>query len=250
MPAYEIPGLSFSLPSAADLSVKSTSGQFRFVDVNSSAQAAVPSAGGRAIGVRQNNPKSGEATTIVGTGIVMVEASAAIAVGAGVSSTANGRSVTATGGDIVLGTALTAAGAAGELHAVLLGIRAATATGSGRERVMSFPINLAAIAGAGDVLTNFTPGFAGTITKIDFAVTEAVSTAGRAATLNMEIGTTNLTGGAVALTSANCTPLGAVIAGTAVTANNVFTATDTISIEAASVTAFAEGRGVLLVTVA
>jgi|GEM_PF-906902 len=113
--------------------------------------------------------------------------------------------------------------------------------------IMALPIVLAQITSAGDVLTNFTPGFAGKIVGLDFAVTVPVTTASKAVTLNAEIGTTNLTGGTVALTSANCTPLGAVVAGAAVTAANVFTASDTISIEAASVTAFAEGEGVLYI---
>jgi len=113
--------------------------------------------------------------------------------------------------------------------------------------VLTIPIVLATVT-AGDVLTTFTPGFAGRIEKVDFAVTTAVTTGSKLATLNLEIGTTNLTGGAVALTSANCTPLGAVVAGSAVTAGNSFGATDTISIEGASVTTFIEGAGVLLVT--
>ena len=110
-----------------------------------------------------------------------------------------------------------------------------------------FFLNLATLA-TGDVLTNFTPGFKGRILDIDFQVHAAVTTGSKAATLNMEIGTTNLTGGSVALTSANCTPAGVQVAGTAITGANSFTATDTISIEAASVTAFAEGSGWLMVT--
>jgi hypothetical protein len=94
---------------------------------------------------------------------------------------------------------------------------------------------------AGDVLTTFTPGFAGRIVSVAAAVTTAVTTASDLASLNLEIGTTNVTGGVVALTSANATPLGAVIAGSAVTAANLFTASDTISVEGATVTDFAEG---------
>lgn len=115
--------------------------------------------------------------------------------------------------------------------------------------VVSIPITLANITGAGDVVTTWTPGFAGRIEALNFVVTTAVTTAAKLATLNAEIGTTNVTGGLVALTSANCTPLGAVVAGTAVTAANSFGAADTVSIEAASVTAFSEGAGVLLITV-
>lgn len=115
--------------------------------------------------------------------------------------------------------------------------------------ILSFPINLASITGAGDVVTNYTPGFAGEILSVDFVVTVAVTTGSKAADLNLEIGTTNVTGGVVALTSALATPVGKVIAGSAVTAANVFTATDTISVEAANVTAFSEGAGVLQVRV-
>lgn len=113
--------------------------------------------------------------------------------------------------------------------------------------ILTVPISLANVTAA-DVLTVFTPGFAGKIVSLDFAVGTPVTTAAKAATLNVEIGTTNLTGGTVALTSANCTPLGAVVAGAAITAANSFTATDTISIEAASVTAFAEGDGYLIIS--
>lgn len=113
--------------------------------------------------------------------------------------------------------------------------------------IMTFPIALAGITAAGDVLTNYTPAFKGRIRQVDFAVQTAATTAAKLASLNLEIGTTNLTGGVVALTSANCTPAGALVAGSAVTALNSFTATSTLSIEAASVTAFVEGSGVLLV---
>lgn len=115
-------------------------------------------------------------------------------------------------------------------------------------QTLTFNVALADITGAGDVVTTFTPGFAGTIEAIDFIVGTPVTTAAKAASLNVEIGTTNTTGGVVALTSANCTPLGAEVAGSAITAANTFTATDTISVEAASVTAFAEGSGTIIIT--
>jgi hypothetical protein len=109
------------------------------------------------------------------------------------------------------------------------------------------PVTLAQITGAGDVLSAMEMSFSGTITNIDAYVTSAVTTAAKAATINLEIGTTNLTGGAVALTSANCTPLGAKVAGSAITAGGSFNSGDTMSIEAASVTAFAEGAVILVI---
>lgn len=115
-------------------------------------------------------------------------------------------------------------------------------------KFLTIPVVLSKVSAA-DVVTEYIPGFAGTIEKISFIVTDPVTTAAKAATLNLEIGTTNLTGGALALTSANCTPLGKVIDGTAITGNNSFGATDKISVEASSVTAFVEGQGVLVLVI-
>lgn len=243
--AYEIPGFSYTLPAASDL----TGSQYRFVDINSSLQATTPTAGGRVVGVRQNKPNTGQATTIVHGGISIVQGGEAITAGANVATAATGKAMTADEGDEVVGVAFTACGADDEYMAVLLGTSSAVSSASVDGTKVNFPITLANITGAGDVVTALTMGFAGTITRVDFVVTVPVTTAAKAATLNVEIGTTNLTGGAVALTSANCTPMGAVIAGSAVTGANTFTATDTISIEAASVTAFSEGQGYLSLTI-
>lgn len=99
----------------------------------------------------------------------------------------------------------------------------------------------------GDLVTNITPGFAGRIKKVYWVQDVPVTTAAKLSTLNLEIGAVNVTGGEVALTSAACTPKGKVIAGAAVTALNIFSATDTISVEAASTTSFVEGSGSLYV---
>lgn len=122
------------------------------------------------------------------------------------------------------------------------------AAGVGRF-TLSIPIVLASVAGAGDILTNYLLGFAFKILTVDCRVVTPATTVSRSFAINLEIGTTNLTGGVVSLTTANCTTLGAAIAGTAVTAANTGTAADTLSVEAASVTAFAEGEVVLLVCV-
>lgn len=107
--------------------------------------------------------------------------------------------------------------------------------------LLTFQILLASIAN-GDILTTITPGVRGRIVKWYAAVSAAATTAAKATTLNLEVGTTDLTGGTLALTSANMTPLGAVVAqGTAFSAGMAFGAADTISIEAASTTAFVEG---------
>lgn len=113
---------------------------------------------------------------------------------------------------------------------------------------ITIPVTLANVAN-GDVLTAYTPGYKFKILSAAFAVTTAATTADKLTTLNIEIGTTNVTGGEIALTSANCTPLGAVVAGAAITAANTGSASATISIEASSTTAFAEGAGVILLKV-
>lgn len=106
--------------------------------------------------------------------------------------------------------------------------------------VFNHPILLASIAD-GDILTGLKLGIAGSIVSFRAAVTAAATTAAKLSTLNLEIGTTNLTGGVLALTSANMTPLGAVVSSTEITGNNVLTRDSLLSIEAASTTAFVEG---------
>ena len=106
--------------------------------------------------------------------------------------------------------------------------------------VFTFYVPLATIAD-GDIVTTFTPGYAGRIVKWFATVATVASTASKGSTLNLEVGTTNLTGGTIVLTTSLCSTLGATIASAAITAGTAFGATDTISIEAASTTTFGEG---------
>lgn len=115
--------------------------------------------------------------------------------------------------------------------------------------LLQIPVDLAAITAAGDVVTDIRPGVDGVIENVEFLVTKPVTTAAKAADLNLEIGTTNVTGGVVALTSAAATPLGKTIAGSAITAENTIKRDDKLSVEAANVTAFVEGTGLLLVRI-
>lgn len=120
---------------------------------------------------------------------------------------------------------------------------------AGPVHTLSFPIDLASIAGAGDVVTGFKPGVDGVVESVSWVQGTPVTTAGDGATLNLEINAVNVIGGAVVLTSAACTPLGVVIEGSEITGANAITRDDTLSVEAASVTAFAEGSGVLMVRI-
>jgi len=119
--------------------------------------------------------------------------------------------------------------------------------------LFAIPVTLSAITGNIDVLTNFVPGTEGAIAMVQFIVTEPVTTAAKLATITPFITPSGgaaaaVTGGVLALTSANATPLGKVLSGTAITAANTFGPLDSISFRATAVTAFTEGRGVLVVT--
>lgn len=116
---------------------------------------------------------------------------------------------------------------------------------AGGKSIVAFNVGLSGITAA-DIVTTYTPGFAFKILKLDFVTIVAATTAAKAASVTAKIGSTATTGGVVALTSANCTPKGNVVAGSAITAANVGTSTDTISLTASSVTAFVEGSGEFL----
>lgn len=122
---------------------------------------------------------------------------------------------------------------------------AALVPATGNVYCLAIPMTLATLAA--DVQTSITIPHAFKILQFDAHVTTAATTGSKAATLNIEIGTTNLTGGTIALTSANCTPLGNRIAGAAITGNNTGAAGADISIEASSITAFVEGAIVGLI---
>ncbi|MEO1208390.1 MAG: capsid cement protein [Cyanobacteria bacterium J06638_20] len=108
--------------------------QGRFVDIGASG-LTTPTANGDAVGVTAEAYDDSEVTAGRGSpaipvlveGIVEVEASAAIAVGADVATGADGRAATAASGNVVLGKCVLAAGAAGEFASVLLTKRGSTA---------------------------------------------------------------------------------------------------------------------------
>lgn len=105
-------------PAAADLSTK----RYFIVKQNSSKQVALGAAATDSlIGVLQNKPKQGEGALVRFGGTSKVVASAAISVGARVTSTAAGKAVaTTTTNDTVIGIALEAAGADGDIIEIQL----------------------------------------------------------------------------------------------------------------------------------
>lgn len=112
---------------------------------------------------------------------------------------------------------------------------------------LSFYIEAASIAN-GDLLTEYVPGYKFKILKFDARCAKTVSTGAKAANLNLEIGTTNLTGGVIALSGTYA--IGAAQAGTTISGANTGSETDSISIEASSTTAFVEGAFWLILSIA
>ena len=84
-----------SLPGIVAAADFSAAGQHRFVTINGAGKAALTGDGLKADAVLDNNPIADQACQLYGPGSVMkVEASAAIALGANVSSAASGKAKT------------------------------------------------------------------------------------------------------------------------------------------------------------
>lgn len=107
--AFEIPGQRFSMPAGADVE------RYRFVSVNANSAGVTATAATPVVGVSMNKVAAGQVLEIA-DGIVIVEASAAIAAGVAVASAADGRAVAGEGPAV----ALTSASAGGELITVKL----------------------------------------------------------------------------------------------------------------------------------
>lgn len=104
------------------------------------------------------------------------------------------------------------------------------------------PIQLVNVTGAG-VFATISPGINGTVEFAEFCTTVPVTTGSKLATITPNISGTITTGGAIALTSALATPIGANIAGSLITAANRIKSSDTLGLTASAVTAFSEGAG-------
>lgn len=100
-----------------------------------------------------------------------------------------------------------------------------------------------------DVLTTFTPGFKFKILSVVAATSVLLVGGGGSRVFNLEIDTTDVTGGVVTVPIANAA-VGVVTAGTAITALNTGSAAQTISIELqAGGTAFTAGMVTFCLTV-
>lgn len=242
------PGEGPILTAAADYR---TTGQYRAVIQTNQTAVLCSSLGQRSIGILKNNPNSGEKAEIATAGEIFPAIyGGTVAVGDRLVNDANGALISAAGtaaGATQAGFPIAIAiyaGVSGDRHSVY--VLPPGGVNGGRLEAWHFPLSLV-LAASGDMWTNTTPGFAGRIVSVEWVQAAPGTGTGADISINLEIGTTNVTGGVVNVTLATATPMGNRIAGTAVTAANYFSATDTISIEATVATAFTAGTGTLVV---
>lgn len=245
--AYEIPVHNLSLPAAADLSDE----QFYAVKVDSSGKAALSGDGENAIGILQDKPDAADKiANVMVLGVSKAVYGGSVTAGDNLASDASGKLVTATGDDAIIAVALED-GEDTEIHTVELVTRTSTGTNNTTYSVLTIPMNgLTNYSDGDDIITEYTPGFAGYIEKVSF-VTETVTTDTDAdMTIQLEIGTTDITGGVVTLTDTNTAAtspdtVGKVIDGSDVTADNEFADSDSISAYVGITNAFDDGQGYL-----
>lgn len=108
-------------------------------------------------------------------------------------------------------------------------------------QVYMIPVQLADFANAGIFKLAIPYNF--TLVSVGLRIGKPATTAAKLATLTAQISGVACTGGVISATSANCTPAGALVAGTAITALNTGVAGATIEINPSAVTAFVEGDG-------
>jgi hypothetical protein len=126
-----------------------------------------------------------------------------------------------------------------------------TVSPNGVPFLVQFPFAATSFAD-GDMVTDFPLGAAVggsfVITGFYAVTTTTLTDGGKTTTLNLEIGTTNLTGGVLVLSVAASAAIGTVTASTAITGNNAGTASSVVSVEASSTTGFTGGAATLYVT--
>lgn len=108
--------------------------------------------------------------------------------------------------------------------------------------IIPVQFNLVSIAANGALLVpGLRPGIIGTLEYWEAYIQTAATTAAKAATLNPTINGVDVTGGTIALTSANATPAGITLPCALITGANTVAAASFIGFKAAGVTAFVEG---------
>jgi hypothetical protein len=116
--AYEIPGFKVGvLVAAADLSAH----QFKFVKMTSTGVALCSAITDTPIGVLQNTPTAGQPCEIMVSGVTKVVTAAALAAGADIGTSTNGRAQAAAGaGATVSGVIVEATAATDQIGSALI----------------------------------------------------------------------------------------------------------------------------------
>lgn len=161
--------------------------------------------------------------------------------------------------NIASGATVSPSGVASPLSAALPNSLTDNSTGTASDTIaagagvttLAFAVDLVTLTTlARELLTDYVLGYAFKILSVDFVVTDEGTGAGATQTINLEINSTNVTGGVINPTLANTATAGALVAGTAVTANNTGNAAATLSIEvAAGGTIFTAGQGIILIRI-
>lgn len=263
--AYELSVQRSSIIAGADLSDY----QYYCCKINSSGVCVLCGDGENAIGVIQNKPELSDAVDVMVLGESKAIYGDTVVAGANLACDSSGRLVTASGSDAIIGVAKES-GSVNEIHSVYLVTRTSSGVNSSLwgsltgtlsdqsdlqsalddkvgNSIISIPVKLANVT-TGDVVTTYTPGFAGTIEKISAVVTSVTTDVDADLTFNIEIGEVDVTGGVVTLAD-TITTLGEVIDGTDITDTNTFGSTDSISIEATVTNAFSDGEVCLLIVI-
>lgn len=101
-----------------------------------------------------------------------------------------------------------------------------------------------------DLLTGYVPGYRFKLLAFDFVTTIVGAGAGASQVFNLEIGAVNVTGGVLTVNLASTDTIGEITSGTAITAANIGTAADSISLEmAVGGTAFTSGSGYFVIRI-
>jgi hypothetical protein len=247
----EIPVQKASLIAGADLSTK----RYYAVKLDANGEIVLAGAGDNSVGILQNTPVLDEVGSVMILGQSYAVAGGIIAAGANVTPNAAGKVVTAGGGDAILGVAMNASAADGEIITILLVTRTSSGvTGIGESySQVCIPVTLS-LCDNGQILSDFVPGYAGTIEKIEFVTgTPTTDAANCNCVINATIETVATTGGVLTLdvdvAGTDPDTLGKIIAATAITGANTFDANDKIDLVVANTgDPFTVGTGTVIMT--
>lgn len=233
-----------SLAATTDMSgaTDNASKQYRCVQCDTTAPGYIimSTAGSAVLGILQDAPAVGQKGQVRYVGVSKAFCGAGVTFGWNLKSDANGALVHATGTDTPVAVALDS-GSNGDLIPVLLGPNSAAGISGGEgEKVFTIPV-VAAVSGT--VLAGIPCGTTGAVTGFYARIVTADTKAGAGVlSLKNNAGAT-MTGSSVAITGSQA--VNTLVNSTAITANNTFVATDTLTIYNTVTTTFAGSALVL-----